>query len=68
LWTPLDRAAFENFAIVLAGVPGLRAWTREEKEGLLRIILAKTKPHEMGYLHLAQRHGRLRRALLAIGS
>ena len=67
-WTPLEKAAFENFALVLADVPGLRAWTREEKEDLVRIIRAKAKPDEMLYLDLTQRHRRLRRALLTLGS
>jgi len=67
-WTPLEKAAFENFALVLADVPGLRAWTREEKEDLVRIIRAKGKPDEMLYLHLTQRHRRLRKALLTLGS
>jgi hypothetical protein len=67
-WTPLEKAAFENFALVLADVPGLRAWTREEKEDLVRIIRAKAKPDEMLYLHLTQRHARLRKALLTLGS
>jgi len=67
-WTPLEKAAFENFALVLAEVPGLRAWTGEEKEDLVRIIRAKAKPDEMLYLQLSQRHGRLRRALLTLGS
>jgi len=67
-WAALEKSAFENFALVLTQVPGLRAWTREEKEGLLRIIRAKAKPAEMLYLHLTQRHGRLRRALLTLGS
>jgi hypothetical protein len=66
-WTPLEKAAFENFAPLLADVPGLRAWTREEKEDLVRIIRAKAKPDEMLYLHLTQRHGRLRKALLHKG-
>jgi hypothetical protein len=67
-WTPMEKAAFENFALVLADVPGLRAWTREEKEGLVRIIRAKAKPNEMLYLRLTQRHRRLRSALLTLGS
>jgi hypothetical protein len=46
----------------------LRAWTREEKEDLVRIIRAKTKPDEMLYLHLTQWHRRLRKALLRLGS
>jgi hypothetical protein len=67
-WTPLEKAAFENFALVLAHVPGLGAWTREEKEDLLQIIRAKAKPDEMLYLHLTQRHKRLRRTFLSLGS
>lgn len=67
-WTPLEKAAFEDFALVLARVPGLRAWTREEKEDLVRIIRAKAKPNEMLYLHLTQQHGPLRKALLTLGS
>jgi hypothetical protein len=67
-WTALEKAAFENFALVLELVPGLRAWTRAEKEDLARVIRAKAKADEMLYLHLAQRHSRLRRALLRLGS
>jgi len=67
-WTLLEKAAFENFALVLADVSELRVWTREEKEDLVRIIRAKGKRDEMLYLHLTQRHGRLRRALLTLGS
>jgi hypothetical protein len=66
-WNPLEKAAFDNFALVLADVPGLRAWTQEEKEDLIQIIRAKSKPDEMLYLHLTQRHGRLRKALLRLG-
>jgi hypothetical protein len=67
-WTPLEKATFENFALVLAEAPGLRAWTRKEKEDLVRIIRAKAKRDEMLYLHLTQRHRRLRKALLPLGS
>jgi hypothetical protein len=67
-WTLLEKAAFENSALVLADVSGLRAWTREEKEDLVRIIRAKGKRDEMLYLHLTQRHRRLRKALLTLGS
>src|ERR1019366_3528654 len=53
-WKPLEKAAFDNFALVLADVPGLRAWTQEEKADLVQIIRAKSKPDEMLYLHLTQ--------------
>ena len=67
-WRALDKIAFDNFALALADVPGMRAWTREEKESLIRIIRAKAKPDEMVYLRLTQRHGRLRRLLHGLGS
>ncbi len=67
-WAPSERASFENFALVLALVPGLRSWQREEKEALVRIIRSKSKADEMIYLHLTQRHERLREALLKLGS
>ena len=67
-WTPIEKAAFSNFALALTEVTGLRAWTRQEKEDLVRVIRAKAKPDEMLYLHLTQRHERLREALLTLGS
>ena len=66
-WAPLEKAAFESIALLLADVPASRAWTMEEKEAVVRIIRAKAKPDEMLYLHLTQRHGRLRQALLTQG-
>ncbi len=66
-WTPLEKAAFDNFALVLTQVPGFRAWTSEEKEDLIRIIRAKSEPDEMLYLHLTQQHDKLREALLRAG-
>jgi hypothetical protein len=67
-WTPMEKTAFGNFALVLTLAPELRRWTREEKKDLVQIIRAKGKADEMVYLHLTQRHGRLRQALLALGS
>jgi hypothetical protein len=67
-WTPLEKATFDNFALVLADLPELRAWTPQEKESLLQIIRVKARADEMLYLHLTQQHGRLRTALLRLGS
>ena len=67
-WTPLEKVAFENFALVLTEVANLRSWTKKEKKDLLEIIRAKAKPNEMLYLHLTQRHDRLREVLLRVGS
>jgi len=67
-WTPSERATFENFATLLAQVPGLRSWKRDEKDALVRIIRSKSKADEMLYLHLTQRHDRFREALFKLGS
>jgi len=67
-WASSERARFENFAVLLALLPSLRSWKREEKEALVRIIRSKSKADEMLYLHLTQRHDRLRDALLKLGS
>ena len=67
-WTSSERASFENFAVVLALFPRLQDWKREEKDALVRIIRGKSKADEMLYLHLTQRHERLREALLKFGS
>jgi hypothetical protein len=66
-WTPSERANFEDFAILLALVPGLRSWKRDEKDALVRIIRSKSRADEMLYLHLTQRHERFREALLKLG-
>ena len=66
-WSPLEKVAFENFALVLTEVANLRAWTKKEKKDLLEIIRAKAKPNEMLYLHLTQQHDSLRELLLKLG-
>ncbi len=67
-WTASERATFENFAMLLALVPGLQSWKRDEKDALVRIIRTKSKADEMLYLHLTERHERFREALLKLGS
>jgi len=67
-WTAPERESFENFALVLHLIPDLSSWTPGEKQAMVRIIRAKTKHDEVLYLHLTQRHARLRRGLLKLGS
>jgi hypothetical protein len=67
-WTAPERATFENFAVLLALVPGIQSWRRDEKDALVRIIRSKSKADEMLYLHLTQQQERLREALLKFGS
>ena len=67
-WSSVERRAFENYALVLALIPDLLRWTKEEKENLVRIIRAKTRSSESRYAHLLLDHTRLRSALLSLGS
>jgi hypothetical protein len=64
----LERASFENFAMVLALVPDLASWSQPEKQALLEIIRAKPAPNETRYLHLTKKHPRLRKVLLRLGA
>jgi hypothetical protein len=63
-----ERWAFDNFAVTLSLIRDLKRWNPDEKKLLLAIIRAKSGPSETRYLHLLQRHARLRGALVQIGS
>ena len=67
-WTLLEQRAFSNWALVLAMVPGLHRWTRDEKTGVAEIVRAQAGHNEVRYLQLTQRHPRLRHELLRLGS
>lgn len=67
-WPAVDKTAFDNFALCLAGERELRTWAEQGKRDLVTIIRAKGKADEMLYLHLTQRHARLRKMLLRLGS
>jgi hypothetical protein len=54
--------------LLLALIPGLAGWTAAEKRDVAAIIRAQGGRNEMQYLRLTQRHGRLRDALLTLGS
>ena len=65
---PLERTAFENLALILALVPDLSRWTKEEKAAVLPIVRAKVAATEQRYMKLLKQHQRLRRAILRLGS
>lgn len=67
-FTEDEESALSNFALVLALIPSLARWRREEKRDALRIIRAKAGADELGYLRLLRRHARLRRAIIALGT
>jgi len=61
-------SALSDFAVVLALVPDLRDWSKQEKEAVVRIIQAKANADEARYLRLMQRHSKLRSAFIKLGS
>jgi hypothetical protein len=67
-WTPAQCQALENWSLLLAQIPGIARWSHQEKHQLIKIIRAKSAPNEMLYLRQTQRHPRLRRELLKLGS
>jgi len=60
--------AFQNHAMLASLISDLPSWTSAEKKSLLEIIRTKSAPNEMRYLHLLQKHSRLRASLLKLGT
>lgn len=57
-----------DFAFVLALIPDLNRWSASEQKALRRIVQAKRGVEEVTYLRLMQKHARLRKALIELGS
>ena len=57
-----------EFESVLSMIPDLRQWSIEDKERLKKVINAKRGVEEVPYLKLMQRHEKLRRAIIKLGS
>jgi hypothetical protein len=60
--------ALGTWAPLLALIPGLAVWTPGEKRLLAGILRARLAPEEYRYARLLMQHGRLRKALLTLGS
>lgn len=65
---PTALLALTNLALVWSLIPGLPRWSAQEKRALGAIARAKGGRDETAYLRLLQRHGRLREAMLRLGS
>lgn len=63
-----EFAALSDFAVMLSLVDEVKRWKPAEKELLRRIIRAKAGLDESGYLRLMQRHQKLRRVMIRLGS
>lgn len=68
LGAKLEETAFADFAVMLALAPEMKRWSSSEKQRLVEIIRAKRGASEVEYLRLMQRHERLKRVMLRLGS
>jgi hypothetical protein len=67
-WSILEQKAFENYAVVLALVPGISRWSAEKRGQLVEIIRARATSEESQYARMLQRHTPLRSAILDFAS
>jgi len=63
-----QNEAVASLATVLDLVPGLASWNAADLSALAKIVEAKSSSSERTYMRLLQRHDRLRKALLRLGS
>lgn len=67
-WPNAALSALNDFAVALSLVKDLREWSDAEKRALVSIIRAKSGADESRYLKLMQKHARLRRDIIKLGS
>ena len=67
-WPRAGLSALQDFAVALSLVEDLREWSADERRGLVRVIRAKAASDENTYLKLMQKHARLRRTIINLGS
>ncbi|HEY6122856.1 MAG TPA: hypothetical protein VIV66_23075 [Pyrinomonadaceae bacterium] len=60
--------AVGELALVLNLIPDFKKWVKVEQKQVARIVLAKAGRDESTYLRLMQRHARLRKAIITLGS
>jgi hypothetical protein len=63
-----EHRVFSDFALVLAMIPDLSRWSKEEKGAIRQIVRAKAGTDELRYVRLLQSHQKLRDGLRTIGS
>jgi hypothetical protein len=63
-----EHRVFSDLALVLAMIPDLSRWSKEEKSAIRQIVRAKAGTDESRYVGLLQSHQKLRDGLRTIGS
>jgi hypothetical protein len=63
-----EQRVFSDLALVLAMIPDLSRWSKDEKSAIRQIVRAKAGSDESRYVRLLQSHQKLRDGLRTIGS
>jgi len=66
--TVVRNSPLDDYAVALYSTSDLNDWSADEKQLLIRVIRAKSEADEGRYLRAMQRHIRLRRVLIALGT
>ena len=67
-WRYGEISTFLDFAAALSLVSDLSEWSVAEKRALAKVIHAKAGLDESNYLKLMQKHTRLRKTIIDLGS
>ena len=69
-FTAGERLAWERWSPLIAALPSVSRWSRDDKRRLVDLVRAKGSRHESDFVRLFDRHRRLRRAIreLAAGA
>jgi len=67
VWPRVGLRALQDFAVALS-LGDVRKWSPAEKQALVKVIRAKSGLDESNYLKLMQRHHRLRKEIIRLGS
>ncbi len=62
-WSDDEITGFERLAPIIANIPDLHAWTKNEKAAMARIIRAKGTVRERDFVRLTQKHNKFKEAI-----
>jgi hypothetical protein len=65
-WPADQQTSFANMSVLIALIPDVPRWSKDEKTALVALMRAKGGPREYSYARKLQRHARLRKAMAAI--
>lgn len=61
-----ERLAWERWSPLIMTLPGVKRWSRADKQALVRVVRAKGGRRESDFVSLFDRHRRLRQAVLKL--